>query len=176
MTTRAPSLEDIKAGFVFPRLDTIVGEPTYKSIELAHNQSIRNATTVDLRLGGGGHGHSGLVEFPDVYLLRTGNHFNRPVHPGDIPPYNIGMDKQQREACHAMWEYNTKTHLTCQRIEKVLMSMLENAIDTTFLSGIYDAALFFFFSAHGLSSTYSNTFSPPTATSAPPTSSQTSRK
>jgi hypothetical protein len=117
MTSRAPSLEDIKAGFVFQSLDTIVGEPTYKSLELTHNQCIRNATTVDTRLGGGGHGHAGLVEFPDVYLLRTGNHFNRPLYPGDSPHYATGADPQQRETTLLLWQNDSKIYLTCQRIE-----------------------------------------------------------
>ncbi len=47
MTSRAQSLDDIKSGFVFQTLDTIVGEPTYKSLELTHTQCIRNATTID---------------------------------------------------------------------------------------------------------------------------------
>jgi hypothetical protein len=140
MTSKAPSLEDIKTGFVFQSLDTIVGEPTYKSLELAHSQCIRNATTVDTRLGGGGHGHAGLVEFPDVYLLRTGNHFNRPTYPGDNPSYALGADPQQRETTLLLWQTNTKLYTTCQRIEKILLSMVENAIDSTFLTGIHDPA------------------------------------
>jgi hypothetical protein len=140
MTMRAPSLDDIRAGFVFAALDTIVGEPNYQTIELAHNQCIRNATTIDSQLGGGHHGHSGLVEFTDVYLLRTGNHFNRPGHPGDTPPYTLNMTDVEREACKARFDYDTKVFLTCQRVEKILLSMLENAIDTTFLTGIHDPA------------------------------------
>jgi hypothetical protein len=140
MTSKAPSLDDIKAGFVFQILDTIVGEPTYKSLELAHNQCIRNATTVDSRLGGGGHGHAGLVEFPDVYLLRTAHHYNRPAFPGDSPHYVIGADPQQREATLLQWQTSTSIYLTCQRIEKILLSMLENAVSSTFLTGIHDPA------------------------------------
>jgi hypothetical protein len=140
MASKAPSLEDIKAGFVFHTLNTIVGEPTYKSLELIHSQCIRNATTVDTRLGGGGHGHAGLVEFPDVYLLRTGNHFNRPAYPGDSPHYALGADPQQREATLLLWHNSTRIYLTCQRIEKILLSMLENAVDSTFLTGIHDPA------------------------------------
>jgi hypothetical protein len=139
-STKAPSLDDIKAGFVFHTLDTIIGEPTYKSLELTHNQCIRNATTIDSRLGGGGHGHAGLIEFPDVYLLRTGNHFNRPAYPGDSPHYALGADPQQREATLLLWHNSTRVYQTCQRIEKILLSMLENAIDATFLTGIHDPA------------------------------------
>ena len=87
MSTNAQSADDIKTGFVFQRLEPIVGKPTYRTLDLAHTQCIRNATTVTSRLGGGAHGHAGLVEFPDVYLLRTGHHFNRPPYPGEAPTY-----------------------------------------------------------------------------------------
>jgi hypothetical protein len=140
LTPKAPSPEDIKAGFVFPQLDTIVGEPTYTTLATAHTQCIRNATTIDTRLGGGGHGHAGLVEFPDVYLLRTGQHFNRPIFPGDAPLYTVGADPNQRETTLRAWMSRTSQYLACQRIEKILLSLLENAIDATYLTGIHDSA------------------------------------
>jgi hypothetical protein len=121
-------------------LDTIVGEPTYKTLALAHTQCIRNATTTASRLGGGGHGHAGLVEFPDVYLLRTAQHFNRPTFPGDMPPYQPNADANQREATLYAWQTQTSQYLTCQRIEAILLSMLENAIEATYLTGIHDSA------------------------------------
>jgi hypothetical protein len=42
---KAPSPDAIRAGFIFPALDTIVGKPTYKTLALAHTQCIRNTTT-----------------------------------------------------------------------------------------------------------------------------------
>jgi hypothetical protein len=137
---KAPSPDDIRASFVFPTLDTIVGEPTYKTLALAHTQCIRNATSTASRLGGGAHGHAGLVEFPDVYLLRTAQHFNRPLFPGDMPPYLPNTDANQREATLFAWQTQTSQYLTCQRIEVILLSMLENAIEATYLTGIHDSA------------------------------------
>jgi hypothetical protein len=140
VTPKAPSPDDIRAAFVFPRLDTIVGEPTYKTLALAHTQCIRNATTTASRLGGGGHGHAGLVEFPDVYLLRTAQHFNRPAFPGDMPTYPPNADANQRKAILYAWQTQTSQYLTCQRIETILLSMLENTIEATYLTGIHDSA------------------------------------
>jgi hypothetical protein len=137
---KAPSPDDIKTGFVFPRLDTIVGEPTYQTLALAHTQCIRNATTINSCLGGGGHVHAGLVEFPDVYLLRTAHHFNRSTFPGNAPAYPPGADPNLRETTQQAWLTRTNQYLTCQRIKKILLSMLENAIDATYLTGIHDSA------------------------------------
>jgi hypothetical protein len=140
MTSSAPSAETIRSGFVFTSLDPIIGEPTYRTLALAHTQSIRNATTITSRLGGGGHGHAGLVEFPDVYLLRTAHHFNRPIYPGEAPAYPIGATDQQRDDLLLAWQQHTKTYLTCQRVEQILLSMLENAVEDTYLTGIHDPA------------------------------------
>jgi hypothetical protein len=140
MSTNAQSADDIKTGFVFQRLEPIVGEPTYRTLDLAHTQCIRNATTVTSRLGGGAHGHAGLVEFPDVYLLRTGHHFNRPLYPGEAPTYPIGVTDQQRADMLLAWQQRTRAYTTCHRVEQILLSMLENAMEETYLTGIHDAA------------------------------------
>jgi hypothetical protein len=140
MTSSAPSADAIKSGFVFASLDPIVGEPTYRTLDLAHTQCIRNATTINSRLGGGGHGHAGLVEFPDVYLLRTAHHFNRPIYPGEAPSYPIGASDQERADLLLAWQQHTKAYLTCQRVEQILLSMLENAVEDTYLTGIHDPA------------------------------------
>jgi hypothetical protein len=140
MTSSAPSADAIKSGFVFTSLDPIVGEPTYRTLDLAHTQCIRNATTITSQLGGGGHGHAGLVEFPDVYLLRTAHHFNRPIYPGEAPAYPIGASDQERADMLLAWQQHTKSYLTCQRVEQILLSMLENAVEDTYLTGIHDPA------------------------------------
>jgi hypothetical protein len=139
-STIAPSSESIRSGFVFTSLDPIVGEPTYRTLDLAHTQCIRNATTITSRLGGGGHGHAGLVEFPDVYLLRTAHHFNRPIYPGEAPAYPIGATDQERDDILLLWQQHTKAYNTCQRVEQILLSMLENAVEDTYLTGIHDPA------------------------------------
>jgi hypothetical protein len=78
MPVCAPSVEDLKAGFVYEQLDPIGGEPTYATLQRLFTQLIPNATSVVSRLGGGQFGLSGLAEEPAVYLLRTGTLFFLP--------------------------------------------------------------------------------------------------
>jgi hypothetical protein len=73
-------------------------------------------------------------------LLRTANHFNRPAYPEDAPIYPPGADTNQREATLQAWQTRTSQYLTCQRIETILLSMLENTIEATYLTGIHDSA------------------------------------
>eukprot|EP00957_Ditylum_brightwellii_P212098 15366961-Ditylum_brightwellii.AAC.2 len=67
MAIKAPSIEDIKAGFVHNPINTIKGEPTYKSIKNLQNQLICNDVTLESTLGRGCNGLAGLVKFLQVY-------------------------------------------------------------------------------------------------------------
>jgi hypothetical protein len=140
MSVRAPSVEDIRAGFVYDRLDPIGGEPTYATLQRLFTQLIRNATSVASRLGGGQFGLSGLAEDPAVYLLRTGTHFNRPVYPGELPIYPLGAVPADQATILATWTANTKEFLTVQRAEALLLMLLEKAIEDAYLTGIHDEA------------------------------------
>ena len=140
MALRAPSVEDLKAGFVYERLDPINGEPTYATLQRLFTQLIRNATSVSSRLGGGQFGLSGLAEDPAVYLLRTGTHFNRPAYPGDQPIYPIGTTPAAQATILDTWTANTKDYLTVQQTETLLLMLLEKAIEDAYLTEIHDEA------------------------------------
>jgi hypothetical protein len=140
MALRAPSVEDLKAGFVYERLDPISGEPTYATLQRLFTQLIRNATSVSSRLGGGQFGLSGLAKDPAVYLLRTRTHFNRPAYPGEQPVYPLGTTPAAQATILDTWTANTKEFLTVQRAETLLLMLLEKAIEDAYLTGIHDEA------------------------------------
>jgi hypothetical protein len=131
MTSSTPTANAIKSGFVFASLDPIVGKLTYRTLDLAHTQCIRNATTINSQLGCGGHGHAGLVGL---------HHFNRPTYPGKAPTYPIGASDQEQDDLLLAWQQHAKAYLTCQRVEQILLSMLENAVEYTYLTGIHNPA------------------------------------
>jgi hypothetical protein len=140
MALRAPSVEDLKAGFVYERLDPISGEPTYATLQRLFTQLIRKATSVSSRLGGGQFGLSGLAEDPAVYLLRTGTHFNRPAYPGEQPIYPVGTTPAAQATILDTWSANTKEFLTVQCAETLLLMLLEKSIEDAYLTGIHDEA------------------------------------
>ena len=76
--------------FEFSELSPIHGEPSYETLDKLLKQLKANARTVHSNLGGGAHGHLGLVISPASYALLSPLHpFNRPVFPGAqavIPP------------------------------------------------------------------------------------------
>ena len=69
-------------------LTPIHGEPTPDSLLRLKKEIKTNARSVPSNLGGGTHGHLGLVLSPDTYALLSDTPFDRPDHPGPlaIPP------------------------------------------------------------------------------------------
>lgn len=91
-----PSNEDIKMQFPFMSFDCIINEPNYESIKKLETQTICNAATVELTLAPPHNNCSGLVEMPQIYLLRTGTPFPRPIYPGDALTFPNGSNVAQR--------------------------------------------------------------------------------
>ena len=70
--------------FEYPNLTKIHGEPTFKGVRNLHKELMVNAQTVHSELGGGAHGHLGLVLTSGRYALLSNAPYNRPQHPGQL--------------------------------------------------------------------------------------------
>ena len=137
MSSKAPSNDEIKAGFQFQILDKIAGEPSYDTLRHLEVHVTHNATTVEISLPLPHTDLSGLVEQPNIYLLRTGAAFPRPVYPGNGPIYPGGSTAAQRANIDARYAHRLLLFDTCNKTEKLLKTMLENAIEPAYLSGIH---------------------------------------
>eukprot|EP00957_Ditylum_brightwellii_P201670 15326693-Ditylum_brightwellii.AAC.1 len=137
MAIKAPSVEDIHAGFVHRPVDKMFGEPTYKSIKHLQNQLICNAFTLESTLGGGSNSLAGLVEFPQVYLLQTGHHFVRPPNSGEAPTYPPMVTNAQQAAIKTTHKINLKNYKCCQHMNLLLKNDVETCIDTMWFAGIH---------------------------------------
>ena len=70
--------------FEYPTLTKLHGEPTFEGVRLLHKELMVNSQTVHSDLGGGAHGHLGLVLSPRRYALISNAQYNRPQHPGQL--------------------------------------------------------------------------------------------
>eukprot|EP00957_Ditylum_brightwellii_P106836 8150585-Ditylum_brightwellii.AAC.1 len=71
MVVNAPSVEKITKSFRHTILPQIVGQPTYERIYKIHKLLMENTATMDTTVGGGAHGHLGLVLTGQHYLQLT---------------------------------------------------------------------------------------------------------
>ena len=141
--TTAPTADAIKTAFTFPTFDRIVGEPTYNTLYKLETQATRNAATVTVRLPPPHTNCSGLVEQPAVYVLRVGGPFPRPPYPGDQPLFPVGATAVARANIQSIFDTALRNFNTCQTTENVLKTMVENAIEHSYLAGIHSEILGF---------------------------------
>ena len=141
--TTAPTADAIKTSFTFAQFDQIVGEPTYSTLYKLETQATRNAATVSIRLPPPHTNCSGIVEQPAVYVLRAGGPFPRPTYPGDQPVFPAGARVTDRTTIQNRFDLALKNYNTCQTTENLLKTMLENAVEHSYLAGIHSEILGF---------------------------------
>ena len=83
--------------FPNPIVSQIHGKPTFPSIYKLHQEIKANAASVPSTLGGGQHGHLGIVLSPMKYQLISLTPFNKPVDPGP-PTLTANMTWNQMQA------------------------------------------------------------------------------
>ena len=120
-----PTTDDIKSQFPYTTLDRIIGEPNYETINKLETKTIRNASTIELTLPPPHNNCSGLVEMPQMYLIRTGHNFPRPLYPGDTPTFPPGANVAQRSQIQQTYNARLRNYYIVQRTENILKTMLE---------------------------------------------------
>jgi len=70
--------------FLKPDLSPIIGKPTFESLYQLIVDLQANAQSVHSNLGGGEHGHLGLVMTPTQCAIHSTTLYDRPTHPGNL--------------------------------------------------------------------------------------------
>ena len=103
MTLSSGPVDYAKTYFLHPTLTPIHGEPEYSSLKILKKELKANASRVTSDLGGGGHGHLGLVLTPQEYSMISAVPYARPGHPGQliIPPGTTQHESVRLTHAHA---------------------------------------------------------------------------
>ena len=134
----AQSVDDIRAGFPHPTIPPIEGEPTYQTIKTMHDLLKSNAASVPTTLGGGAHGHLGLVLNAVLYTAVTGVAFNTPPHPGAGPTITPNATQAQILAATRQYNLDMKQYLECQRTDQALKQQVLGAVDPMYVESLRD--------------------------------------
>jgi len=140
MGVRADIREEVRKETV----TKIHGQPTNQDLTLLEQELIAILANIPTTLGGGGHGHAGIVMDPARYLLTTGVPFVNPANPGTYPanvPNNAAQGVQARaEAEH---KELLKEHETFQGVVQAMKDIILEAVDNKYLLEIEDEILGF---------------------------------
>ena len=140
MGVRADIREEVRKETV----TKIHGQPTNQDLTLLEKELIAILANIPTTLGGGGHGHVGIVMDPARYLLTTGVPFVNPANPGTYPagvPNNAAQGTRARaEAEH---KELVKEYETFQGVVQATKDIILEAVDNEYLLEIEDEILGF---------------------------------
>ena len=129
--TQSGPVDYAKTFFIHQTLTKIQGEPDYATLKILKKELKANASRVTSDLGGGGHGHLGLVLTAHEYAMISAVIYARPVHPGPvvIPPGTTNHEATR------LTQINTeaiRVYRETVELEKTLINLTCTAIDETY--------------------------------------------
>ena len=128
---------DYTTYFATKTLPRIHGEPDYPQLKILKDHLKANASRVTSELGGGGHGHLGLILTPAEYATVSGTPYIRPHHPGAliIPPGTTQHASQVLRDTHK--KQVTLFHQTID-LDNALKKQITDALDKEYYDDLLD--------------------------------------
>ena len=77
-----------------PKID---GEPDYGNINMMMQLLYGNAASLPTTLGGGQHGHIGIIMTPQLYTTLANTPYESPNYPGITPTHATGVSAAIRQ-------------------------------------------------------------------------------
>ena len=88
------SVDDVVAKFPMKTMPKIDGEPDYGNINTMMQLLYDNAASLPSTLGGGQHGHIGIIMTPQLYTTLANTPYKSPTHPGITPTHVTGASEE----------------------------------------------------------------------------------
>ena len=140
MGVRADTREEVRKETV----TKIIGQPTNQDLTLLEKELIAILANIPTTLGGGDHGHAGIVMDPARYLLIAGVPFVTPANPGTYPTGVPGNAAQGvRARAEAEHKELVKEYETYQGVVQATKDIILEAVDNEYLLEIEDEILGF---------------------------------
>ena len=122
----------------------IHGQPTNQDLTILEKELIAILANIPTTLGGGNHGHAGILMDPARYLLTAGVPFVNPANPGNYPAGVAGNAAAgARARAEAQHKEEVKEYETFQGVTQATKDIIMEAVDHEYLLEIEDEILGF---------------------------------
>ena len=140
MGVRADIREEVRKETV----TKIHGQPTNQDLTTLEKELIAILANIPTTLGGGNHGHAGILMEPTRYLLTAGVPFNNPANPGNYP-LNIAGNAAAgvRARAEAEHKEEVREYETYQGVIQATKDIFLETVDHEYLLEIEDEILGF---------------------------------
>ena len=140
MGVRADIREEVRKETV----TKIHGQPTNQDLTTLEKELIAILANIPTTLGGGNHGHAGILMEPTRYLLTAGVPFNNPANPGNYPLTIAGNAAAGvRARAEAEHKEEVREYETYQGVIQATKDIFLETVDHEYLIEIEDEILGF---------------------------------
>ena len=122
--------------FIKKQLTPIVGEPTYATLETLLKQLKANARSVHSNLGGGQHGHLGLVISPASYAHLSNVPFVRPAFPGTAAAIPPGTSQHATRTLCLEFDDILRVYHEVNNVDQALKQQIVEAVEPVYLTAV----------------------------------------
>lgn len=128
----------------FPNtIPPIVGRPTSQNLTLLKQLLFENAATIPSNIGGGNHGHLGVIMTQPRYLTMVGNAWVPPLNPGVAPVIPDGSSGPAVIRITAQHRNEQALFRTYNNVDKALKQQIQNAVPLMYIKSLADRVLRF---------------------------------
>jgi hypothetical protein len=127
------SVESIIAKFPIKSLPVITGEPDYALVNDMMQDLYTNAASLPTTLGGGQHGHIGIVMSPILYATISAVPYNQPVDPGPEPLFAANASQATKDNRRTQHKQERRIFDHATNMEDALKAQVIDAVESTYL-------------------------------------------
>ena len=129
MTGQNANIDYARTNFEFQVLTKIVGKPTNKALRKIKKELAANGTSVTCDLGGGAHGHLGLVLDPTEYTDVSSVSYAFPAHPGSLDLTDVSTQyvrlERREDHCEQLILFREATNVRAAMLKQLAVAIPE---------------------------------------------------
>jgi hypothetical protein len=128
------TVDAIVAKFPVKILPLINGEPDYDAINHMVQTLYGNAASLSTTLGGGAHGHIGIIMTPPLYATLTATPYAAPMDPGALPNIPHNASTATRELLRTEHHEERRVYDNHNNMDDALKAQVIDTIQDTYIN------------------------------------------
>jgi hypothetical protein len=136
MTASTP--DELIAGFPYSSLPKVTGDSTFEDLKVIRRLLNTNGMSVSSYVGGGRHGHLGIIMTNEEYFAIAADVFPVPENTGASPEVVVGMTAAVIAELTRLHREATQVYRTYHNVDQGIKKLILEAFDDAYLNALSD--------------------------------------